>query len=316
MKKGNKIPYRQGVLTYNVIKNDLTFYVKSGNLFNKTAINITIAAGKNNYYFTIPKDTSLGSVQQNGTIIAYIDCETGWLKFTTISQEYTSLYRASKGAGSYVGEYIYHTNTPRGYVWSGQSWCPRDFVCIATYNNGTASAIPLISQITVTSYEVNIYGAKAAYAPKTNNSGHVIYSIQDGEVYAIEDTGQLYEDTLTILFSDGLACAEAINKNDPICIDSNGMVIKCTANNDFECIGFSAFSVPANGLLYGYTDFGLMSNAGWSLMQDKPVFLDSTGALTQNSNIGLNKYVKQVGTAISKTTIQIGVYPSILINES
>lgn len=317
MKKGNKIPYRQGwVTTYNSLRGVTAFYVNSGKLFNKTEINLTIAAGKNNYYFTIPKDTNLGGVVEHGTVIAYIDCESGWLKFTTIEQEYHSIYRSTKANGSFVGEYMYHTNTPRGYIWSGSAWCPRDFVCIATYTNSSASTIPLISQISIAQYEINIYGAKAAYAPKTNDNGHIIYTIQDGEVYGLEDTGQQYDDIQTILFSEGLVCAENITKNMPICINESGTVSKCTADNDFDCIGLASFNVAAGDILYGFVDFGILTDSSWSFTPNRPIFLDSTGLLTQDSGIGTTKYVKQVGVAVSNISMQIILNQSVLINEN
>lgn len=317
MNKGNKIAYRQGVLTYNTIHGDSAFYVKERKLFNKTEIKLTIAAGKNNYYFSIPKDTNLGDVSESGTVIAYMDCESGWLKFKTVQQEYSSIYKSDKPASGVVGEYMYHTNTPRGYVWSGSAWCPRDFVCIASYTGGAANTIPLVSQISIAPpYNTNIYGAKAAYPPKTNQNGHIVYSVQGGEVYGLEDTGQPYDDVQTILFSEGLECAEPITKNMPICINENGMVIKCTANNDFDCIGLSAYDVPTGGVLYGFIDFGALSNSAWSFEPNRPIFLDASGLLTQDSGINVNKYVKQIGTAMSKTSIQINLKQSVFINEN
>lgn len=306
-----KIPYRHGVISYG--SNDpTTFSVRNGVVTNNHTIIFSIAAGENNYYFEIAPNTKLGTADEDGIIIAYIDHTTTGISFLNVRSTLEEIYVDSLPDMAEANSIQYDRSKPRGYVFSPTSgWCPRDFLVIVDIKNSVPIGVPLVSQLGQYGYSNIAF----SYKPKIYDNQYVC-SIQNSEIFILEDYDSIPANFNLTLFNDGIEIANNIDKYKPVCINSAGAVDKCTANDDYRCIGISTENMTAGGLASFYVSNGTIMSSDWNFSIDDVIYINEIGDLVTSVDFENVKYIKTIGTAISSNKILLDIKRNILINEN
>lgn len=107
------------------------------------------------------------------------------------------------------------------------------------------TGVPLVSQLGEYGYSDVIF----CYNPKVYNREYVC-SIQDSELFILEDFNGLKENFNLTLFDDGIEAATDITEYSTISINSFGMLSICTANDDSRCIGISTENIYIQGNIH------------------------------------------------------------------
>jgi hypothetical protein len=103
------------------------------------------------------------------------------------------------------------------------------------------------------------------------------------------------------------AAAENINAFTMVTYDDNGLVIN--AGGSIFVSGMSVRSVTAGETVEIQTQ-GLVTNQGWNLTPNLPIYVGINGDITQDPNEGV--YCINVGHAVSSTKILLQIQPTII----
>lgn len=314
MKTEKKIPYRHGILGYsgNAIHK---FVVSDGFVRNTEEILLSIASGRFNYTFTIPANTNIVRDGLHGTLVAFINHTTMWLTFQVVPEQLSDIYKLEFEPTPQIGQMIYNISKPRGYVWTGKSWCPKDFICLASIGSSIDPIAP-VSQLSALGYNTRMYGSGRSYTPKLNKLGEFCYTVEDGEVHVLEDTQQQYTDVLPLVISDGFIVDGEISLYDPLYITQEGKLAKCTSQTPSQCIGLAGEDTPDGEILFDIIKSGSVKSVDWSFKPNEPVYIDSNGNLTQHIDLTTIKNVKHIGVAVSTIQFNMQLANTVCINES
>ena len=108
--------------------------------------------------------------------------------------------------------------------------------------------------------------------------------------------------------------AEDIGGHSAITLNTAGKAIKATNTNSKHAaaiLGVTSAAVTT-GSQVAATDIGLVTNPGWGLTIDMPVYLGLNGVLTQTIPVSPS-FIKQLGIAISSDSVLVSIEPSIII---
>ena len=108
--------------------------------------------------------------------------------------------------------------------------------------------------------------------------------------------------------------AEDIGGHSAITLNTAGKAIKATNTNSKHSaaiLGVTSAAVTT-GSQVAATDIGLVTNPGWGLTIDMPVYLGLNGVLTQTIPVSPS-FIKQLGIAISSDSVLVSIETSIII---
>lgn len=305
-----KLPYRHGVLSYGSDAIN-QFSVENGVIKNNHKIIFSIAAGANNYYFEILPNTVLGDINEDGVIIAYMDHSNASISFAKIKSTLQQIYVDDLPIIDAPNSIKYNKSKPRGYVFSSiAGWCPRDFLVIAEVSQSLPTGVPLVSQLGEYGYSDTI----VSYNPKVYNQEYVC-SIQQSELFVLEDFTGLKENFNITLFDDGIEAANDIGEYTAVSITPSGMVSVCTANDDSHCIGIATKNIYSGEYTSSYASRGTIKNSYWNFSTGDIIYIDDLGRMTNSLDFVNVKNIKQVGIAIGSNAILLDIKGNILINE-